>query len=270
MRPLYLAGAELLSGTEIQAQLRPTLTPGRYSGRFAPLTGIDLRQYQQDPRLVLLRPERIVPCHRLNAQAVDLEIDQMPDADRLFGGAARPGSLFFHQPQEARIPSFDEQSPFRPSYTWLVAQATPSAAQNRRRFVHSLATMDSQLMVDGGWLLSMGQEDALRDLVAAYRRLPAVRFNSAGPSSGDAASQPVTFRFATYEGRTYMYAVNDAPFPITARVGIEAPPGCQLQELTGLRQAVRSSKTPTDSVGWWNSAPTTLWPRGSLSLTHGC
>ena len=223
--------------------------PRQHSGRFAPFHRHRLAAVSARPALVLLRPERIVPCHRLNAQAVDLEIDQMPEADRLFGGAVRPGSLFFHQPQEARIPSFDEQSPFRPSFTWLVAQPTPSAAQNRRRFVHSLATMDSQLMVDGGWLLSMGQEEALRNLVAAYRRLPAVRFHSAGQSSGEAASQPATFRFATYEGRTYMYAVNDAPFPITARVGIEAAPGCQLQELTGLRHG-GSLKQDADGLSW--------------------
>ena len=36
----------------------------------------------------------------------------------------------------------------------------PSGEQNRRRFVHSLATLDAQVMVDGGWLLPMGQEDA--------------------------------------------------------------------------------------------------------------
>ena len=31
-------------------------------------------------------------------------------------------------------------------------------------------------MIDGGWLLSLGEEDSIRGLIAAYRRLPAVRF----------------------------------------------------------------------------------------------
>ena len=89
-------------------------------------TGIYLRQYQADPRLVLLRPERIVPAQRLNAQAVDLEIGQLPDTDAAFAGLPQPGSLFFHPPQEVRIASFDEQSPFKSTYTWLVTHATPS------------------------------------------------------------------------------------------------------------------------------------------------
>ena len=33
-------------------------------------------------------------------------------------------------------------------------------------------------MVDGGWVLPMGEEDSVRDLVAAYRALPAIRFQT--------------------------------------------------------------------------------------------
>ena len=100
----------------------------------------------------------------------------MADIDRYFQGAGTAGSLFFHQPHEVRVESFDQKSPFKPSYTWLVSQPVPSDQQNRRRFVHSLATLDAQMMVDGGWLLPMGQEDSIRDVVAAYRSLPSIRF----------------------------------------------------------------------------------------------
>ena len=41
--------------------------------------------------------------------------------------------------------------------------------------MHSLATLDSQELFDGGWLLPMGQEAAMTDLVAVYRQLPARR-----------------------------------------------------------------------------------------------
>ena len=61
----------------------------------------------------------------------------------------------------------------RTNYTWLSSQISPSQQENRRRFVHSLATLDSQAIFDGGWLLPLGQELALDNLVAAYRRLPA-------------------------------------------------------------------------------------------------
>ena len=124
--------------------------------------GIDLRQYQEDRGVVLLRPERIVPGGRLNAQAVDLEINQMPDADPYFRGLPCPGSLFFHPPAGGPHPLVRSEEPAPgPRYAWLNTQSAPSAARNRQRFIHSLAVMDSQVLIDGGWLLSMGQEESL-------------------------------------------------------------------------------------------------------------
>ncbi len=247
--PLYLAGADMLCGAEIEADLRPVLPPKNTLADSLLQAGIELRQYQEDPGVVLLRPERIVPGGRLNAQAVDLEIDQMPDADPYFRGLPCPGSLFFHPPQEVRIPSFDQKSPIRSLYAGLNTQSTPSAARNRQRFIHSLAVMDSQVLIDGGWLLSMGQEESLADLVAIYRRLPAVRLAAVGDNRGDAATQPVTFRSASYQGRTYVYAVNDAPFPVTAAVHLEAAVGCRLQDLAGPRRS-GALRQEADGLQW--------------------
>jgi hypothetical protein len=228
---LYLAGAEMLCGPEIQAELRPVLPPKDTLVDALLHAGIDPRQYQDDPGIVLLRSERIVPGGRLNAQAVDLEINEMPDADACFRGLPCPGSLFFHPPQEVRIPSLEQQGPLHAANTWLLTQSVPAAARNRQRFVHSLAVMDSQAIFDGGWLLSMGQEEALTDLVAIYRRLPAVRFAAVGEGAGEGTAQPVTFRSATHQGRTYLYAVNDAPFAVAAGVQLEAASGCRLEPL---------------------------------------
>jgi hypothetical protein len=233
---LYLAGAGALSGAGVEGDLRPALPRSTTTLADALLqVGIDGQLYQGDPGLILLRPERLSPSGRLKAQAVDLEISQMPDADDYFRSLSIPGSLFFHRPQQVRIQSFDQVSPFQPSYTWLVTQPAPSDWQNRRRFVHSLATLDSQVIFDGGWLLPLGQEDSIRHLVAAYGRLPAIRFQRADELRAG-ASQPVTFRYATHAGRTYVYVVNDSPLNAAAWVRLSAPADCRLEELTGRRQ----------------------------------
>ena len=185
---------------------------------------------------MLLRSQRIVPGGRLNAQAVDLELNQMPDADGYFRGLPCPGSLFFHPPQEVRIPSFEQHSPFPAANTSLLMQSVPSAQGNRRRFVRSLAAMDSQVLIDGGWLLSMGQEESLAELVAIYRRLPPCI--SRQPAARGRSGRPAgTFRSATCQGRTYLYAVNDAPFAVTAAIALEAAPGCRLEALADPRHA---------------------------------
>jgi len=229
---LYLAGAHALSGKELRNDLQPAL-PRRITLAEALLqVGIDARQYEKTEGIVLLRPEPIVSGGTLGDRALSLEMGQMADADSCFRDQQTPGSLFFHRPREVRIASFDGKSPFQPAYTWLVTQPVPSARHNRCRFVHSLAGLDARAMFDGGWLLTQGQEQAVRHLVAAYCRLPAVRFQTADASR----SQPVTFRYATHAGRTYVYVVNDAPFATTSQVRLQGAQGARLDELTGQRK----------------------------------
>lgn len=234
---LYLAGAESLGGEEMERELQPSLSRRTTVAEALLRAGIDSRRYGEDRGIVLLRSERVVPHASLANRAVDLEVAQMPDVDQYYAGLAVPGSLFFHVPQELRLPSFDERSPFRPTYTWLVSHPVPSAQQNRRRFVHSLATLDSQVMCDGGWELALGEEDSLRELIAAYRQLPATRFDRVSEQPGSPTAQPVTVRHCTRDNFTYMYAVNDAPFSSVLRVRVDAPAGCQVEELSGLRRA---------------------------------
>lgn len=230
---LYLAGANLFSGEEAARDLMPALPRQLSMAELLLRVGIDVDQYRQEEGLVLLRPEMTVPASAVGSRAVSQEVSQMHDWDRLFTGLPQTGSLFYHRPQEARIASFDEKSPIRPTYTWLATQPVPSGVQNRRRFVHALATLDAQVLFDGGWELSMGQESSLKDLVALYRRLPAVRFE---PLAEAESCQPVAVRLATHEGRTWAYVVNDAPFDSELRVRVAAPAGCQLEELTGQRR----------------------------------
>ncbi len=252
-RRLYLAGAGMLSGPGIEDGLQPALARRRTMAETLLRVGIDVQYYQGEDNpdswdVVLLRPRQVTPTGRLSTQATSLEVDQMSDVDHYFQGLAVPGSLFFHPPHEARIESFDRKSPFRPTYTSLVAQAVPSGHRNRQRFVHSLATLDAQVMVDGGWMLPLGQEESIRDVLVAYRLLPAVRFHRASDPRG--AAQPVTFRYVTHAGRTYAYAVNDAPFAVTAQVEVDAADGCRLTELTGARRVAPLGRHPAGTRFW--------------------
>ena len=232
---LYLAGGELLGGEALVRKLRPSLPRKTTVAEALLWVGIDARQFGDNDGIVLLRPERIAPRTSLAAQAIDLEISQLPDVDDYFRVLSPPGSLFFHAPLEARLASFDEKCPLRPCYTSLATEAVPSAAQNRRRFIHSLATLDAQVIFDGGRLLPMGQEDSLRDLIAVYRQLPAIRMERVADPTAPGSGQTVTVRCGSRGDRTYVYVAGDVPFPTTTRLRVEAPAGCRVQELTGLR-----------------------------------
>jgi hypothetical protein len=225
---LYLSCAELLDSVAAQQALRPAL-PRQASAHDVLLElGIDVAALQQAENVVLLQPQWPSSPETFNAAAPRLEFEFAADAETLFSQAAATGSLFFHDPREVRLSSFDEKSPFRETFTLLLAQPAPSEDENRRRFVHSLATLDSVAMFDGGWLLPRGQEDAIADLVSAYRALPAGRFNTLA-----ANTQPVTIRSLTRGGQTWIYLVNDSPWPASVELRVTAPANCRVEALGG-------------------------------------
>lgn len=252
---LYLAAGNALENPELQTGLQPTL-PARSSIEDALRSaGIDPDIGRKVPDVVLLRPQRLTPPTSLAARAIDLAINDSPELDRYAFEAPISAALCYHEPQKARVVSFDKQSPYRQTYTWLVSQLQPSGAQNRRRLVHGLAALDAQALFDGGWLLSLGQEESLADLVALYRRLPAARFLSF-PSP----TQPVTIRTAIHNGATYVYLVNDSPWHIEVDTTWQLPGGCRRESLSPARKleplAQRGASTlwrvklePYDAVG---------------------
>lgn len=227
---LYLAGGTMLENRQTKTRLRPTL-PRRATLDEALLElGIRPQAHRDDAGIVLLRPQSLKPHAPAQSLAhSDWESLLAPgETDRLFGGGAVSGSLFFHEPQKARLSSFDAKSPFGTSntHTWLVSQMSPSGDRNRRRFIHAIAALDAQEMFDGGWLLPLGQEDALREVVSTYRQLPAQRFETV---SGE--FQPLTIRTLSRDGQTYLYLVNDSPWEVGATLMLDLPADCTLEKL---------------------------------------
>ncbi|MGL6195735.1 MAG: hypothetical protein ACRC2T_13045, partial [Thermoguttaceae bacterium] len=83
----------------------------------------------------------------------------------------------------------------------------------------------------------LGQEDAITDMLAAYRALPAVPFYTFQPSN---SIQPVTVRYANSPNGCYVYLVNDAPFSVECRITFSAQQQSKVLELTGRRQIYES------------------------------
>jgi len=159
-------------------------------------------------------------------------MNRTADFDAEFRGAASDGAIFVHEPLKKRLESFEAKSPFgkEKTLTELVAELVPSGGRNRERFVHALAVSDREMLFDGGWLLPMGQEDSLLDLVSAYRRLPAGNYELHTP-----ATPPVTIRTLATRNNAYLYMVNDSAWPVTAELQLNLPPGSRIEELTGQR-----------------------------------
>ncbi|HEY4310625.1 MAG TPA: family 10 glycosylhydrolase [Pirellulales bacterium] len=219
---LYLAGAHLFDRPDIQQALRPSLRSHTSVEGVLMSLGIDPKLYQESDNVVLARPQWIEPLNMLSEQGVGVELNQSVELDRAAAGRAT-AALFFHEPQQLRLPSFDAKSPFKGAQTLLVAQPSPAGAANRQRFIHAIATLDADALVDGGWLLPMGAEESLADLVATYRELPAAAFETV-----PGVQQPVTIRHYSSEQGTYIYFTNDSPWQTRVVVEVESPASCEL------------------------------------------
>ena len=219
----------MLESRQTQFRLRPTLPKRAKLDDALVELGIQAQAYRDDANIVFLRPQHLKPTSGpLPAQAADLEINLAPEMDRLFAGASQPASLFYHEPQKARVTSFDLKSPYGAAntYTWLVSQMSPAGDRNRRRFVHAVATLDAHAMFDGGWLLPLGQESSLKEILGAYRRLPNQSFETV-----PGETQPVTIRKLVHEGQTYVYLVNDSAWPVGVTMTVDMAPDGTIEKL---------------------------------------
>ncbi|MBL8826540.1 MAG: family 10 glycosylhydrolase [Planctomycetaceae bacterium] len=228
---LHLLPGDLLNRVELDRELRPALPRTTTIDQLWAAVGVDPAILRALPHVTLMRPERESPVNSVTGSAIDLEFNAATEWDQQFVDVDEPAWLFFHPPLESRLPSFDQKSPFKKTNLRLVTEASPAGARNRQRFAHALAKHDTTLLADGGWLVPLGQEDELRDLVASYRSLPATRFETLAP-----ATPPVTIRTFADEQRSYLYLVNDSPWKATVTLSVEAPEGCRLDPLGAPRR----------------------------------
>ncbi len=244
---LYLAGGTMLENQQTQVRLRPTLSrKAKIDEAFMDL-GLPLQDDSRETGIVVLRPQLVRPNIAPSpAGAAESELYLSREMDMLFSAAGGRSSLFYHEPQRARLASFDVESPFGASNTfaWLVSQMSPSGDRNRRRFVHSLAVADTVEMFDGGWMLPLGQEASIKDVISAYRQLPKDRFRTY-----DGEIQPVVVRTLTHEGRTYIYLVNDSPWPAGITMQMDMPSVCNMEKL-GASSGVGPLKRSPSGTTW--------------------
>ncbi|HUG71418.1 MAG TPA: family 10 glycosylhydrolase, partial [Pirellulaceae bacterium] len=220
---LYLATSGLLASSLVKDEMQPRLPLRSDMSDTMLQLGLNAKLLQDSVHIVPLRPQRIKPLTALADQAVDLQLRDSATVDSLFAGGTFAGSLDYHEPMKFALPSFDAISPFGPekTHTSFVSHIPPNGFHARKQFIHHLASLDSQMIAQGGWMLPLGQEDSLRKQFAAYRRLPAQRFDSVAPRSPAAQASSLVIRKVTVGPRTYFYIVNDAPWPATADIDLK-------------------------------------------------
>jgi hypothetical protein len=220
---LYLHTGELLAAPTLQQALRPALPQPKVAPAALLQVGFDPQRLVGQGTMVIPRPQRLVPSF-LPGDELRAHLRQSTELDELFSMAGTSSILATHEPAPLWLTSFDQVSPFGPdkTHTWFVPPLAPAGASSRQRLVHGLASLDAQMTIDAGWLLPLGQDHAARGIVAVYRRLPAERFKTAQPPEQEDRTQPVTVRWLARGGKTYFYAANDSPWPVSLEIEFES------------------------------------------------
>ncbi|MFV1965258.1 MAG: hypothetical protein ACC628_07520 [Pirellulaceae bacterium] len=231
---LYLAMAQLLAGRPAQQGLRPRLLAQSDISQVLLRHGIDAARFRDDPSVILMRPQRLAPRISLASQAVNIALSRSPRVDACFRGSTYSGVLNYHEPLTLRLEGFDEKSPFGSDRTQLrmAAHIPPSGARNRARFVHYLSAMDAQFLADGGWMVPLGQEDALRPIFEVFRQLPDAPFKTWQPQSPSGRGADVAVRSLSRGGRSYVYVVNDSPWTTVVHLELQVSAQCAVQSLS--------------------------------------
>lgn len=219
---LYLATADLLIDPHVQLALRPSLPSHASVGDALLRVGLDPKLISNQPSIVLARPNRVATNYALATQAINIEAGISLELDRLFADATHTSVHNYQEVKPLRLSSFDALSPFGAEHTqtMLMTHFASGGIFSRRRFVHALAVSDAHTLLDGGWMLSLGEEDGVRTLVEIFRQLPATKFTEVHSARREPV-QPVVVRRAVHRGQTYVYAVNDSRWPALVEVDIE-------------------------------------------------
>lgn len=235
---LYLPTADLLSSRQVQLALRPTLPPKADPAQLLPLMGLDVPALLAEG-IVVPRPRRIVSAADPDARLLADHFNQWPVLDATFSRASRGSALITLEPAPLRLPQFDAVSPFgaENTRTLMLPEINPADANQRQRFVQSLAALDSPLLMHGGWLLPLGQEAALAPLVKVFRRLPAEAFATARPASAADRPQDLVVRTLAKDGKTFVYVLNTTPWPLSAKIEFSAAGGLRFSPYSDDRRA---------------------------------
>ena len=230
---LMLLGGNMFTSPAVQPLLRPTLPNDPDVDEALLHLGLNVDHYSTETRIVFGRPSRFAAGSVLSAQSVNINLATSANMDIVFDRLQPSAALFHHEAEAMPLPSFDAVSPFgrENTRTVLFAHIAESEKYSRQRFIHQLALRDVSCLLDGGWMLPLGQEESLRPLFDVLRRLPAKPFASLQPKASGFPSQPLVVRSLIHQGRMYVYVVNDSPWQLTAEVDIASNQPCQLTDL---------------------------------------
>jgi hypothetical protein len=190
----------------------------------------------------------------LAERAIDFELNEAFAAWRKSASKNEvPASLLYHRPLRRELASL------QPNNAWkinnkieLVTQSTAHPDAVRQPYVRTLLQHDPIVLLDGGELLPLGQDETLREAREILRQLPM------DAEVTDIGKQPVFIRSYAGPGGVTLVVVNASAWNATANITLDVPRRAVMKPLARTDDA--PSNQPQVLAAGQQTWPLTLEP----------
>lgn len=218
---LYLSLPESakLPGSDVQRSLREC--------------GLDPLLLEQQDRIVVSTPQRLIATDPNRLESLGRSGDAAGDA--VNAAAINFAAAFvLREPQEVSVPlpSLVGKSDGSDEVVRFSGQASAGLARVRAAWLRTIMRGDPVAVFDGGKLPPFGQETALRDIFAIWRKLPAKAF-TAVPAASPEFAEPVVVRSLHEGDKCYAYLVNPTRWTCRVTLSFDAGENFRLERLLG-------------------------------------
>jgi hypothetical protein len=226
-RRLILTLEQSFSHPQVAARIRPNiLLANRVDATLLDL-GIDRQQLENVPGIAVSTTRYVEPMAPLPERAINLELNEAFAAwQKPANTTNQRAALIYHPPQRCRLPSFAAKSPYRViGDAELVNQPLADGLAVRKPYVRTLLQHDASMILDGGELLPMGQEDVLRSVRAIVRQLPV------DAEVSETSDQPVVTRCYAQPNGVTILVLNASPWQSQANITLDVPQAATMTTL---------------------------------------
>ncbi|HAY81810.1 MAG TPA: hypothetical protein DCY79_18555 [Planctomycetaceae bacterium] len=244
---LFLTSANLLQGGLVEPQVRPQLPPQTNDREILLQIGLDIPRLQQLRSTSLLEPNLISHGQPASTQAGQ-DVLQREFASHAPKNVS--GGTIYYQATPFSLPDYDQLSPLVSGK--LATSLTPHIAESqhhqRKAWTAALQRGDRQILMTGGHMLTLGQEDSQRSFIKTFRQLPTVAFQDIVREENTSTIQPLIIRHAQAGEFHYLYLLNNSGWSVTANILLDTSPLAQLVALD--ERALQPLRVTGKDVEW--------------------
>ncbi|MCI0333223.1 MAG: hypothetical protein L0228_08380 [Planctomycetes bacterium] len=237
-RRLILTLEESFDHPHLASRVRPNILLANRVDAALLDSGIDRQRLEKTPGIVVCATRYVESMAPLAERAIDFELNEAFDAwQRPAESKGEAAALLYHRPERRRLTSFRADSLKIAGGIDIISQPSAQGSAVRQPYVRTLLQHDPVLVLDGGELLPLGQDDSLRKLREITRQLPTTA------DVAEVSKQPITVRMYSEPNRVTLLVVNASPWPANADVTLQSPQAATMTPLVDHSDARAASPT---------------------------